>query len=407
MPIDPNIALQGQSPQFANPLDMATKAMTLSSLSMKNTQEQQSLSDDQATRKAFADNIITNPDGSTTLNRQGALSDLAKTAPTKAVALQQQFATNDIQSQEARMGLLTKQAELGKQLAWGIDVSAPPEVKQAQWTKMIQTASAYKLPNADTLSPQYPGDDFVKSMQYHTLTAAQQMEQANKNKEFNLKSQDLALQRQKFNFENDQKDVKDLQDHLQKGWTARSGQAGIVQGKLNAAERAEQLIAQGKNQEGGLDSRQMEELAQSASNLLGGGSQASARVEALLPHTAAGKVQSLKEYLSNLPQGANQSAFTDRLAETIEREKQVANDQKRQYQVEGLPRFQRLAKSQPTVYNSMLEAAGVDPSMIGPKGQYKKSGPASQFSQDVIDYASTHGITPQQAQALKMKRGGQ
>src|SRR5262249_18470160 len=131
--------------------------------------------------------------------------------------------------------------------------------------------------------------------------------------------------------EQDNKDAQNLNKHLELGWTGRSGQAGIVQGKINAAEHAQALLDQPKNQPGGLDSRQVEELAQSTSNLLGNGTQASARVEALVPHTFFGRAQSLNEYFSNHPQGQEMQAFTDRLGETIAREKKLAENQKRQF----------------------------------------------------------------------------
>jgi len=171
--------------------------------------------------------------------------------------------------------------------------------------------------------------------------------------------------------EQDKKDAKALEDHLAKGWVGRSGQAGQVQGTINSAERAEQLIDQGKNQKGGLDARQIEELAQSAAKMLGGGATASARVDALVPHTFLGRAQSLKEWASNSPQGAEQQAFVDRIAETVAREKALAQQQQKQYQIEGLPSHTPFKKRNPELYNAILQSKGIDDSLIDQKGRYK------------------------------------
>lgn len=191
--------------------------------------------------------------------------------------------------------------------------------------------------------------------------------------------------------ENDNKDAQALEGTLSKGWAARGGQAGSVQGKILAAERAEQLLEQGKLQPGGLDSRQLEELAQSTANLLGGGAQASARVDALLPHTFWGSVQSAKEWASNNPQGRDQTAFTDRMAETVAREKALAIKQMQQYQQQSLPAHERLKKSNPELYNSILSAHGLGAG-------------SGQFDDDVLKYAKEHNIPPQEAQNVKNAR---
>lgn len=246
--------------------------------------------------------------------------------------------------------------------------------------------SAASMRFKDTLKTNFPeiakkyGDSFDK------LTAADQknvfqvvetkakLDDAKSNREqVNiLRAQGQSDRRDKLAAENDNKDAMKLQDTLSKGWTGRSGQAGQVQGKINAAERAQQLLDQISTQKDGADSRQIEELAQSTAALLGGGTQASSRVDALVPHTFWGKAQGLKEYLTNSPQGLGQQDFQKRLADTIAREKQVAEDQKRQYQIESLAGHDRLRKNNPDLYERQLRAAGIEPNMIDDNGRYKK-----------------------------------
>lgn len=171
----------------------------------------------------------------------------------------------------------------------------------------------------------------------------------------------------------DAKDSKDLGTFLQKGWTARSGAAGLVQAKINNAEAAQALIDQGKGQEGGLDSRQYEELAESVSKLVGGNNQASARIEALVPKTLMGRAQTLKEYLLNTPEGQDKQEFVQRLEETVAREKALAQQQKSAFQVEGLPSHARLKKNNPKQYAAILKAAGV----VDPNNDDSSTAPTS------------------------------
>lgn len=172
--------------------------------------------------------------------------------------------------------------------------------------------------------------------------------------------------------DNSHKDSLALETALDKGWAARGGQAGVVQGKVTAAQAAQALIDQGRTQPGGLDSRQIEELAQSTGRLLGGSPAASARIEALVPHTWLGRAQTLNEWLTNSPKGQDMQAFTDRMAETVKREKELAENQMKEYQIQTLPAFSRLKKNDPDQYNAILQAKGIDPEMIDEKGRYTK-----------------------------------
>ncbi len=181
----------------------------------------------------------------------------------------------------------------------------------------------------------------------------------------NMSREDARKERSQTKMDSDtQKDAQALEKTLSQGWSARGGQAGVIQGKVNAAEAAEALLDQAKTQAGGLDSRQIEELAQSTARLLGGGQQASGRVEALVPRTWLGRAQSMKEYLSNNPQGQDMQAFTDRMADTIKREKALAKNQMQQYQVQSLASHDRLRRNNPDLYNQILDSHGLNQDVV-------------------------------------------
>lgn len=418
MPLDPNIILQGRPVQLDNPMDAQNKFLTMRHLAQQNQIGDQQLNDDQAVRSAFQQNMTPGPDGAPTLNRAGFLSQLGRTAPERMMEQQKALQAQDLQAQDQKMKTLQDTIATGKTLMSQIptDPNTPMEQKQAAWTQMKQKSQQLGMPNTENLPDQYPGDGFVKSAQFRLLTAEEQNAQYWKDKEFDQKRQELSLKheentikRQQMVGDRDNKDAESLDKHLSLGWTARSGQAGVVQGKLVSAEAAQQLIDQGKTQQGGLDSRQIEELAQSTGKLLGGGATASARIDALVPHTLMGKAQTLQEYLSNNPTGANQQAFVDRMAETVAREKALANNQKLQFQIEGLPSHARLKNSNPTLYNSILQSKGIDPSVIDANGRYKPPPAAEAHPQDAqaMDWAKANPTDPRAAAIMKLNGGGQ
>lgn len=369
MPIDANLILRaGQMPDLGETLQ---RGLTLRQLAKQNQISDKTIADEQAVKDAFTRGTIQNPDGTTSLDRKATLASLYKVAPMKAMDIEKTFNESDIKDSEAKLKAITQNAETAKALAWSIHDEDSYQVAR-------QKAIQLGLPNADKTPPHFD-PDYVKHMQLNTLKPEEQL----KNTENGLKRQELVQ-----NY--DQKAAEALDKHLSIGWTGRSGQAGIVQGKINAAEAAQALIDQGRNQDGGLDSRQIEELAQSTSKLLGSGTTASARIEALVPHTFWGNAQSLKEYLSNNPTGAGQQAFVKRLEETVQREKELAQTQQRQYQIEGLVPHQGLKKRNPDLYNQILQSKGIDSSMIDVKGRYKappKVVPLEHLSDDELDKA--------------------
>lgn len=418
MPLDSSMYLQQQAPDI---LGNVVNGMKMSDLIQNHQETARKLNEEQAVRDAYKNNVVTGDDGQNTLDKPGLLSDLASINPQRAMQTAQQWKQQDRENESAELqSHIQKAGVLGGILGSAKD---QPSYDDAR-TKAIQLG----LVDPGSLPAQYD-PNHVQSMATQTQTLGEQLAQQWKQKGYDQENRKIQAQRDETmarlhqsqdekNIDRDRKDAEALDKHLSTGWTQRSGQAGSVQGKIIAAEAAEKLGEQIKNQPGGADSRQIEELAQSATKMLGGSAGASARVEALVPHTGWGKVQSLKEWLSNQPQGQDAQAFTDRILETVAREKDLANTQMRQYQVEGLPAHTPLKNRNPDLYNSILRGKGIDSSMIDQNGRYlppaASSAPASggqapsaQFAPDVMSYAQTHGISPQQAQSIKDQRSGQ
>ena len=202
-------------------------------------------------------------------------------------------------------------------------------------------------------------DELVQKREWMNLQRAMFTEGVNSREQIaqwhNEADKEKRAAKKQFDIEaQNDKDAKALNKDLDKGWASRSG-AGVIQQKIIQAEAAEVLLEQGKHQKDGLNSRQIEELAQTTARLLGGGASASARVQALIPHTLLGRTQTLKEFITNNPQGAAQQKFVDQMAETVQREKDLANRQKADYQVQLLPAHARLRKTNPELFDSILE----------------------------------------------------
>ena len=108
-----------------------------------------------------------------------------------------------------------------------------------------------------------------------------------------------------------------------------SSRSGL--GKLNttkdAADKLLQLHEQSKTQPGGLSPAQIEEMAVASGNLVSGGTgSAISIVNAMVPNTRGTVEARVKEWLTNAPQGTDQQAFVDRMAETAVRERALANE---------------------------------------------------------------------------------
>jgi hypothetical protein len=98
MAIDTSFYSNLQPVKAPDVLDSASKAMNLSQMALQNQQAQRTFAEQDALRQAISKNA--NPDG--TLNREGVLSDLAKTNPNGLMTMQQHFATQDKAASEAQ-----------------------------------------------------------------------------------------------------------------------------------------------------------------------------------------------------------------------------------------------------------------------------------------------------------------
>jgi hypothetical protein len=368
MPLDPNIILQGQPVQTMNPLDMAAKAMTMKHVALQDQAMEREQANQSNMASILKNNVVTNADGTTGLNKQGALSELYKANPAQAMALQKQMQSQDLDTLDAH-------TKIAKTLAW----SATPE----NWGYTKQKALDLGLPNADKLPDQY-SPEFAQRWQVATLNGEEQIKKAQSDREDDRKREQMGIQQEEFGLKREdtqsnmalrREQMKATQgtradatnqkmaDSLKKDLDAdagRTGNFGTVSKQVLQAQKLEALANQFPD--GNLNSRQVEELSLGLANMLSGSSGASrSQVEALVPHTWTGKMANVSEWLTADPKGAGQQAFVKQMMDTVQREKETSMQQLNAIREQRLSAHRNYANSDPSGFKAQLQSYGLDP----------------------------------------------
>jgi hypothetical protein len=226
MPVDPNIILGFKTPQFDNPLDVASRAMTMKHLSQQTQMADQAMADQQAVKSAFQSATTAGPDGKPSINRKAVLTDLYKTSPQKAMDLQKLFQTQDMEEMQ-------RHTSAAKQLSW----EATPE----NWGQIRQKAQEMGLPNADQLPENYM-DSFVKNWQMHTLGGEEQLRQMNSERDYKRQTtkdaQDYSLAQQKLGLQKKLADARLQKSNKPKELTVgQAKQQGLYEQGIEAEKQ--------------------------------------------------------------------------------------------------------------------------------------------------------------------------
>jgi tetratricopeptide (TPR) repeat protein len=142
----------------------------------------------------------------------------------------------------------------------------------------------------------------------------------------------------------------------------RAGPYIMAKQKIQRAEALEALInAYGADPKGWdqIDSRQIMEAAIAMQAMLSPGSASEHEVQAMIPKSAVGNAQKIREWLFNNPQGTLQGKFIQRIVGTIEREKATASNQVEREIYQKLALFPQL-KNSPYI-DDYLSSQGFDP----------------------------------------------
>lgn len=139
----------------------------------------------------------------------------------------------------------------------------------------------------------------------------------------------------------------------------RSGVGGQVQAKVNQAEHLQALVQQYKD--GNLPSSQMTELAIGLGSLVGGGNTvAQGTINHIVPQSISGDANKLAAWFTNEPRGTGQQAFVQNLVESVDRQKEVSQQQLDKVRKSRLPAHSAFKNSNPELYRAILAGKGLD-----------------------------------------------
>lgn len=361
MPLDPNIILGLKPVEVANPLEAQAKAYNLRSMGQKVQLQDQEIQANQGVKDAYGSNLVTNPDGSRSVNMKGVIQSLYSTNPMKAQELQTTSAQSELGQKQAQMKMLTDQIQTAHELASSM---SDPQSYQAARQKGIELG----LPNADKLPEQYD-PNYVKELFNRTMSTKEKFEQANNDRTYQTKVDENKIKHEENSIKRDQisgdrvdKMTKAMKDDLDAD-KGRAGNFGQISAKVQSADRLKTLVSAFKD--GNLPGAQTEELALGLSSMLApGGGQSRAQVEALVPKSAIGDANKFKSWLFNEPNGAGQQAFVKMMSDTIERERDTANTQLNNIRASRLAAHDRLRKQAPDQYSAVLQSYGMDPKNV-------------------------------------------
>lgn len=200
---------------------------------------------------------------------------------------------------------------------------------------------------------------------------------------------------------------------------ARTGSLGKNQERFNAVGRIEGLLSQFKD--GNVPNIPTREIASAlAAMISSGGSTAVSQIEELVPHSLHGDINKVASWITGKPRGMEQQKFIRMYADTVEREKEIAKTQILKAQFEkAFGTHVALKREDPeTFYKQLATYTHMSPDDVKAieahkdfKGSYLSSeemGAGSKnsesYDKDVLDYAKSHGISPERALAIKTER---
>ena len=230
----------------------------------------------------------------------------------------------------------------------------------------------------------------VKDYLQNPIEFKQKQDQIQASKQATLEAQQARLQQQSEDRANkqdsrqqqqDQKTAVDLQTKLDSSG-ARAGNFGKAGAMSMAADRINAILRQ--YPDGNIPKAQTEELASASAALVGGGSiQSQNQLNAIVPQSLWGNAQALAAWLTNEPRGLQQQEFIKNIADSANREKEVADKQMDDIKVQRLAAYNDYAQRNPESFSRIIKSAGLDPTNYDFKtGEYKRSQSGSQSGQN-------------------------
>lgn len=306
--LNPNIIMGLQQPQIQNPLDTATKALTLRDLSQRGQiqglqaqQMQQEFNDNQAFRSAYSNNTSVDENGNPSINRQGILSDLAKNSPTMVPKAQSNFLQMDAQNLKAN---LEKVGSAAQMLNGVSDQASYDRVKSSP---LAQSAGAQNWPSQ--YDPNFVQGMFNQSMDHKSLLETQAKQQG-----LDIEKTKADTENKKFNFEIDKyandkqtEAFKDLMSHAES-----SRQLPDVKQAYTDRYNAQKVLdLVGSGDPNKLNPNMVQLVSGEVAKIAQGGVPQSEELKNITPQDAQMILARTKQYITAHPEASNQGAFVN------------------------------------------------------------------------------------------------
>lgn len=365
-------------------------------------------------REAYASNMVTNEDGSTTMNRQGLLSDLAKNDPQQMMAMQDRFSRQDAAAAAAKQKERSYQIDMISRVA--------PQIKdQNTYEQAMQVLSENGV-DVSKMPPVYD-KGLVDRYSSLAMTAKEQLAQQNQDRNFGLQKDQFAFSKQRH-----------------------SDQMGFNREKLNADKKAKAQEAKnailGETRKFGKEWKSHDVTKKTAEV-----ASAYERVKKMVENPSpAGDLSLVFNYMKMLDpgsvvresefrsaeqargalsrfeeQGIPVPAFLKQSVQKLNGDGFLLPEQRADFAGQANNLFKAQMAQQQRVNDMFAGEAknyGMDPGLVvndrlfnvemsqGAPGGGPQNQPA-QYSADVISYAEKYGIDPAQANAIKQQRMSQ
>jgi hypothetical protein len=316
--IDSKIAMSGIPVQMPNPLDAATKALTMQNLlqehqsgELRLNEQQREASDRQTLRDAFKNNSAMDENGNPVMNREGIMKDLMGKNPLLAQKQALDFKQMDLDN-------ITRQHQIGKSILFDI---TPGD--QASLDRARGLAKQYGLPPlenvlpTDATSPNFPAA--LKQVQMKSLTAEEQIAQMNKDQEMDINRQKAMIEAKKLGVEMGHFDYtkrfeanQQVQQALESA--RQSPDATQALKDIYASKKVNTLVDQAKDKKGKVDPNllnmtQVRLVAGEVGKIATGGAPTLDELHGLTPSAVPQWLSELAEKANNQPTPANAGKF--------------------------------------------------------------------------------------------------
>lgn len=389
-----NIIMGFKAPEMPNPIDTAVKALTMKNLMQENqtgalklTEQQRQLSDQSALRSAFKNNTIADENGNPVVNRQGVMSDLMKANPMLAQKQALDFRQMDLDK-------TTQQHAIAKQILFGIDPSDQASLDTARAQAQKAGLPPLKLPDSVD-DPRFT--KALKDTQMLSLDHGEQLAQANKQQELALQKQTKDLEIAKLNHEINQHASDKKQEANQQVVQAfESGRqapdAAQALKDRQSASKLNELVNSAKDKDpNNLSDSQVRLVVGEAAKMGLGGIPGEADMEKMDTSTLARMAAKGLSRVNNKPEAANAGEFVKQFQDYANGIAQTGGKLLKDRQNRVLEeKKDYLSKSDYDKFKGNISKEFADVK--------------EDASKDVADYAKKHGITVDQAAAIKAAR---